>query len=335
MMQSPNLIPINLRPEISRNYSNYKLFLYCEGEQCSQHENIDFRTPGAIPVLFVTGNADSHLQVRSIASVALAKSFKKHENRFLFFTISFNEELNAIYGKLNLIIFLIANNPMNIFDLICLIGPLLKLQTEYTRHCIEHILKLFKRMPEFERPKSVLMIGNSMGGVISRGVLTPFDENDKFPEKKLVHTIITQSTPHIRPVIPIDSALDEYYNKVNQYWLNKSSTLLENVILVSTYGGTRDILVRSGLANINKWNSKSPATIISVYTGSIPYVWRSIDHRCMSWCKEVCRIECFYLNIISDDFSELQIFFYSIFILLFLVIICLFPFSLFKLLKRK
>lgn len=99
MMQSPNLIPINLRPEISQNYSNYKLFLYCEGEQCSRNENIDFRTPGAIPVLFVTGNADSHLQVRSIASVALAKSFKSQQNRFLFFTISFNEELNAIYGK--------------------------------------------------------------------------------------------------------------------------------------------------------------------------------------------------------------------------------------------
>ena len=53
------------------------------------------------------------------------------------------------------------------------------------------------------------------------------------------------------------------------------------------YGGTRDILVRTGLANINKWKDLSPAAIISSYTPSLPYVWRSIDHRCMSWCKEL------------------------------------------------
>lgn len=126
-----------------------------------------------------------------------------------------------------------------------------------------------------------------MGGLIARGILTPFDENDKFHEKNLVHTIITQSSPHMRPVVAMDFALDDYYSRVNEYWLNKSSQSLENVILVSTYGGTRDVLVRHGLANINKWKAKSQAAIISAYTGSIPYVWRSIDHRCMSWCKEV------------------------------------------------
>jgi hypothetical protein len=41
------------------------------------------------------------------------------------------------------------------------------------------------------------------------------------------------------------------------------------------------------LANINKWITKSSAGIISSYTGSIPYVWRSIDHKCMAWCKEL------------------------------------------------
>jgi len=73
--------------------------------------------------------------------------------------------------------------------------------------------------------------------------------------------------------------------------MNKSETSLKNVVFVSLYGGTRDILVRSGLANVEAWKSHSPAAIISSFTGSIPYVWRGIDHRCMSWCRELVLAE--------------------------------------------
>jgi len=104
MKQGPGLIPINLPKSIRKEFPNYKLFLYCEGYDCQQFESMNFNLPGYIPVLFVPGNADSHLQVRSIASVALDKSLKKkYEQRnvkFLYFTISFNEELTAMYGPL-------------------------------------------------------------------------------------------------------------------------------------------------------------------------------------------------------------------------------------------
>ena len=81
--------------------------------------------------------------------------------------------------------------------------------------------------------------------------------------------------------------MSDFYEKINSFWLNKSETSLENVVLASLYGGTRDILVRTGLTNINKWKEESPATIISSYTLSMPYVWRSVDHRCMAWCREL------------------------------------------------
>lgn len=94
-----------------------------------------------------------------------------------------------------------------------------------------------------------------------------------------VNTIITQSTPHIRPVINLDKKMSDYYDKVNAYWLNRNHTGLDHVVLVSLYGGFRDYLVRSGLSNVNEWKNQSSAIIISGYTVSMPYVWRSADHR--------------------------------------------------------
>jgi len=144
MFQNPDLIPVKLSSQLENKFPNYKLFLYCEGSDCAQNENLRFKK-GNIPVLFITGNADSHKQVRSMASVAAEKSrHPPHQNvKFKFFTISFNEELSALYG------------------------PLLSRQTEYAQHCVKHIMTLFRDIsPPIYRPKSVLIIGNSMGGLV-------------------------------------------------------------------------------------------------------------------------------------------------------------------------
>ena len=240
MRQNPGIIPVELPSVIKNEFPNYKLYLYCEGYDCQKYETLKFNEPNQIPVLFVPGNADSHMQVRSMASVGLDKSRKPKYSKliikFLYFTISFNEELTALYG------------------------PLLEIQTNYVKNCINHILNLFKGVePESKRPKTVLLIGNSMGGIISRGIFSspPFD--------KLVHTIITKSTPHNRPVINVDKHLSDYYDKVNKIWLNKSETMLNNVVLASTYGGTRDILVRSGLADLSEWKSKSKVLLVVLF----------------------------------------------------------------------
>jgi len=122
---------------------------------------------------------------------------------------------------------------------------------------------------------------------VSRGLLVPSNKDDTFHKKNYVHTIITQSSPHNRPVTSIDKPLADFYERINAFWLNKSEISLNNVVLASLYGGTRDILVRSGLANVEAWGSQSPAAVVSSFTGSMPYVWRAVDHRCMSWCREL------------------------------------------------
>lgn len=151
MQQPISLIPVPLDPQIQAKFPFYKLYLYCESTDCHEYESLRFTRPAEIPVLFITGNADSHKQVRSLASIASNKALKTKYSRrgirFHYFTISFNEELSALYG------------------------PILSAQTEYAKHSIKHILGLFSGIkPEEKRPKSVLVVGNSMGGVIARGL---------------------------------------------------------------------------------------------------------------------------------------------------------------------
>ena len=139
MKQNPALIPVPLPASIRSEFKSYKLYLYCEGYDCQHFESLKFKSTGYIPVLFIPGNADSHMQVRSIASVALDKSLKskyqKRNIKFLYFTISFNEEFSGLHG------------------------PLLEVQTKFAKFCVEHVLSLFKSVqPESKRPKTVVLV---------------------------------------------------------------------------------------------------------------------------------------------------------------------------------
>lgn len=83
------------------------------------------------------------------------------------------------------------------------------------------------------------------GGVVARGLFTVpgFDHS-------LVHTIITQATPHQAPVVALDAALADYYSQVNTYWRTHKNTTLKDVTVVTSGGGYRDLLVRTGLTPV-------------------------------------------------------------------------------------
>ncbi len=143
MFQDPEFLEIKLPSNIKTQFENYKLYLYCEGSDCAKFDKFKFLHQGHIPVLFITGNSDSHKQVRSLASISVDKTrtnkFNSHI-RFHYFTMSFNEEPSALYG------------------------PVLDKQTQFTKECIKHILKLFSKVkPKNKKPEKVLLIGNSMG----------------------------------------------------------------------------------------------------------------------------------------------------------------------------
>uniref|UniRef100_A0A4W3JIR9 GPI inositol-deacylase n=1 Tax=Callorhinchus milii TaxID=7868 RepID=A0A4W3JIR9_CALMI len=242
---------IKLPKKIASKYPSYGLYLYGEGDYAEESKKLKVT---GIPVLFLPGNAGSYKQVRSLGSVALRKAqnmyYKYH---FDFFSVDFNEELVALYG-----------------------GSLEK-QTKFVRACTKVILNLYKsrKVP----PHSVAIVGHSMGGIIARALFTlrNFDPT-------LISLIITQATPHIAPVLPLDSYLTDFYTAVNSYWILNEKDL-RNVTILSVGGGFRDYQVRSGLTVVPSLDAYNHT--LNVVTSAVPMAWLSTDHLCIVWCKEL------------------------------------------------
>uniref|UniRef100_A0A8C0EVJ6 GPI inositol-deacylase n=1 Tax=Bubo bubo TaxID=30461 RepID=A0A8C0EVJ6_BUBBB len=233
---------IKLPKKTARRYPAYELYLYGEGNYAEENKNLLLT---GIPVLFLPGNAGSYKQVRSLGSIALRKAedvdFKYHFN---FFSVNFNEELVALYG-----------------------GSLQR-QTKFVHECIKVILKLYRNR-EFA-PTSVAIVGHSMGGLVARALLTL--KNFK-PE--LINLLITQATPHVAPVMPLDRYLTDFYTAVNNHWILKAQDL-RNLTTLSVAGGFRDYQVRSGLAFLPRLSQHDSA--LSVVSSAVPRVWASTDH---------------------------------------------------------
>ncbi|XP_023398395.1 GPI inositol-deacylase isoform X3 [Loxodonta africana] len=250
MFEYPEYQKIELPKKLAKRYPAYELYLYGEGSYAEEHKILPLT---GIPVLFLPGNAGSYKQVRSIGSIALRKAedidFKYH---FDFFSVNFNEELVALYG-----------------------GSLQK-QTKFVHECIKTILKLYKGQ-EFA-PKSVAIIGHSMGGLVARALLTL-----KNFKQDLINLLITQATPHVAPVMPLDRFITEFYMTVNNYWILNARHI--NLTTLSVAGGFRDYQVRSGLTFLPQLSHHTSA--LSVVSSAVPKTWVSTDHLSIVWCKQL------------------------------------------------
>lgn len=257
--------------EHTRFASKYSLYLYREGGI-----DEDVRVKG-IPVLFIPGNAGSYKQVRPIAAEAavyfhevlrLNQHARNDGKRSLdFFTVDFNEELIAFHGQ-------------TLLD-----------QAEYLNEAIAYILALYHnpqrsaREPGLPDPKSVIILGHSMGGVVARTMLRMSNY-----QEHTINTILTLSAPHARPPISFDAAMVSTYNDINTYWRDSFSGVragknpLEDVTLVSVAGGGLDTMIPSEYTSLT---SLVPDTHgFTVFTSSIPNVWTGMDHLAIMWCDQ-------------------------------------------------
>ncbi|XP_032879615.1 GPI inositol-deacylase isoform X1 [Amblyraja radiata] len=251
MFEYPEYLKIKLPKKLSSHYPSYGLYRYKEKNSAETRKEL--KATG-IPVLFLPGNAGSYKQVRSLGSVALRKAENIHNKfHFDFYSIDFNEELVALYG-----------------------GSLEK-QTEFVHACIKVILKSYKGQKG--APSNVAIVGHSMGGIVARALFT-------LPNFKstLISLIITQATPHVAPVLILDSYLIDFYTTVNNHWILNEETL-RNITILSMGGGFRDYQVRSGLTivpSLGLYNNT-----LNVVTSAVPRAWVSTDHLCIVWCKEL------------------------------------------------
>jgi hypothetical protein len=257
--------------EHTRFASKYSLYMYREGGV-----DEDTRVKG-IPVLFIPGNAGSYKQIRPIAAEAAryfhdvlrmdANAIADGKRPLDVFTVDFNEELVAFHGQ-------------TLLD-----------QAEYLNEAVAYILALYHNPQRSDResglpsPKSVIIIGHSMGGAVARAMpsMPNYQENT-------INTILTLSAPHARPPISFDPAMVSAYNRINAFWrnsfLSKSRrNSLDDVTLVSVAGGGLDTMIPSEYTSLT---SLVPDTHgFTVFTSSIPNVWTAADHLAIMWCDQV------------------------------------------------
>lgn len=262
--------------------SKYSLYLYREqGKDLKPTEENGFKLEG-IPVLFIPGNAGSYKQVRSIASKAsniIANNDYDGDNKRIgkldFFTADFNEDFTAFHGR-------------TMLD-----------QAEYLNEAIKFILNLYK---EDDIPaKSILIVGHSMGGIVSRVMVTLPNYLDDS-----IKSIITLSTPHAMAALTFDRDIMRIYQAINDFWyqglelrdneLSKTAySKLKDISIVSIAGGLSDTIVPSDYTTLK--SLVQPTNGFTVFTSGIPGVWTSIDHLAIVWCDQLRTV---LLNLLLD-----------------------------------
>ena len=185
----------------------------------------------------------------------MTKSERKRHH-FNYFTVDFDEELSAFSGE-----FLVK-------------------QTLFMEHAIQRIFKCYTKAAN--KPPSLIAIGHSMGGIVLRGLIS----SPTFDYRK-ISTIVTLATPHRQPTVNIDPVLYHYYENVNKAWLENQEKF-ENITFLSLGGGFRDFLVRSDLCLMHHVANETK-NHFSRITSSLPNIWLSNDHQCISWCNELVR----------------------------------------------
>ncbi|XP_050561004.1 GPI inositol-deacylase [Spodoptera frugiperda] len=267
MFEYPQFVRMTV-PE-NKIYPQYALYAYSEGRFTERARKMWF---DGVPVLFLPGNSGSHMQVRSLASVALRKALAKgYQHHFDFFTISYNEELSGLYGGV------------------------LEDQTKFAAACITKILSLYKSNRYTKAvPTSVILIGHSMGGIIAKRLLA-------YPNTfNATSLAITLAAPLEAPVVNVDSAMDNYYMFMDLEWkynINEQIEAKEQKMLISFGNGPRDVLMPSGLTHSND-------SYINALTTAIPGVWTSPDHVCIVWCKQLVMVINRYLFSIVDPHTQ-------------------------------
>lgn len=246
----------------TRLADKYGLYLYRDANL--QPLDAEFR-PDGIPLLFVPGNAGSYRQARSIGSLAAAEALRQGKpaaSRLDIYTIDFEEDLSAFHGR-------------TLLD-----------QAEYVNDAIRFILALYNQPdPDHPHPKSVLVVGHSMGGFVARAL--PALAN-YVPDS--INTLVTLAAPHARPPLAFDASLARVYDLVNTFWRQASSDPLvgrspvSGIALVSIAGGRLDTLVPGEYGTLA--DLASPSHGFAAFAYGMANVWTAVDHQAIVWCHQ-------------------------------------------------
>ncbi|XP_021299155.1 uncharacterized protein LOC110427851 isoform X2 [Herrania umbratica] len=211
-------------------------------------------------------------------------------------------------------------------------GRILEEHTEYVVYAIHRILDQYKESRGAREregaattgrlPKSVILIGHSMGGFVARAATI-----HPHLRKSAVETILTLSSPHQSPPVALQPSLGHYYASINQEWRKGyevqathtghyvSGPAISHVVVVSISGGYNDYQVRSKLESLDGIVPPTHGFMIS--SASMKNVWLSMEHQAILWCNQlVVQVSHTLLSLIdsrtgqplSDTRQRLEIF---------------------------
>ncbi|KAH7847717.1 hypothetical protein Vadar_029491 [Vaccinium darrowii] len=302
----PQYIPVSSPANVSA--SKYGLYLYHEGWKTidfSQH----LKKLSGIPVLFIPGNGGSYKQVRSLA----AESDRAYQGGPLERTFYQQASLTVKEGGVDVDAtgFHLPNQYSSMLDWFAvdlegehsaMDGQILEEHTEYVVYAIHRILDHYKdsrdaRVKEGAAvsgslPKSVVLVGHSMGGFVARAAIIHPDLR-----KSAVETILTLSSPHQSPPLALQPSLGHYYARVNEKWRKGyevqtsrtgryvSDPPLSRIVVVSISGGIHDYQVRTKLESLDGIVPPSHGFVIS--STAMKNVWLSMEHQVILWCNQL------------------------------------------------
>lgn len=302
----PTYIPISTPANMSS--TKYGLYLYHEGWR-----KIDFnehlKKLNGVPVLFIPGNGGSYKQVRSLA----AESDRAYQGGPLEHNFYQEASLNLGRGEVDTDV---TGTPLpsqytSMLDWFAvdlegehsaMDGRILQEHTEYVVYAIHRILDQYKESRHARAkegsavsgssPKSVILVGHSMGGFVARAAIV-----HPHLRKSAVETVLTLSSPHQLPPVPLQPSLGHYYTHVNQEWRRGyeiqtsrsgryvSEPLLSQVAVISISGGYNDYQVRSKLESLDGIVPSTHGFMIS--STSMKNVWLSMEHQVILWCNQL------------------------------------------------
>lgn len=301
----PTYIPISAPENVSS--AKYALYKYHEG-----WKKIDFndhlKRLSGVPVLFIPGNGGSYKQVRSIASESDRAYQGGPRERMLYqeASLTFEDGINMVgidvpiptqYTRMLDWFAVDLEGEHSAMD-----GQILEEHTEYVVYAIHRILDQYRQSRDaLEKegavisgsvPKSVILVGHSMGGFVARAALV-----HPHLRKSAVETILTLSTPHQSPPLALQPSLGHYYGHINEEWRkgygiqtsragnHLSAPQLSNVVVVSISGGIHDYQVRSKLESLDGIVPPTHGFLIS--STGMKNVWLSMEHQVILWCNQV------------------------------------------------
>lgn len=341
----PTYIPIPLHPSninISSAAGKYGLYLYHEGWKKIDYDLHLLKLSG-VPVLFIPGNGGSYKQVRSLAAESDRAFQGGPLERTFYQEASFTpEEVVRSYSSTKRNILDEDWEIRNLFSSVkappqypnrldwfavdlegehsALDGRILEEHTEYVVKSIHRILDRYKesfnarskdnRENISPLPRSVILVGHSMGGFVARAASI-----HPHLRKGVVETILTLSSPHQSPPVALQPSLGHFFSRVNKAWQSGyqiqrtrlghwiSDPMLSNVVVVSISGGIRDYQVRSKLTSLE---GIVPSTHgLTIGATGMRNVWLSMEHQSILWCNQlVVQVSHAMLHLIDQSTGQ-------------------------------